>query len=93
MGIKHFWNWFNRNFGRNIKKLKKLQTFETANVSVDNLMIDLNGLFHSSAQKIYEYGNHKPRASFLGKQNHYNIFTAWQFPMLLAIFIDVVYTN
>lgn len=30
---------------------------------------------------------------FLGKQNHYNIFTAWQFPMLLAIFIDVVYTN
>ena len=70
MGIKHFWNWFNRNFGRNIKKLKKLQTFETANVSVDNLMIDLNGLFHSSAQKIYEYGNHKPRARFLGKQNH-----------------------
>lgn len=69
MGIKHFWNWFNKNFVANIKKLKKSQTFETFNVSVDNLMIDLNGLFHSSAQKTYEYGNHKPRARFLGKQN------------------------
>ena len=29
----------------------------------------------------------------LGKQSHFHIFTAWQFPMLLAIFIDMVYTQ
>lgn len=30
---------------------------------------------------------------FLDKKSHFNIFTAWQFPMLLALFIDVVYTQ
>jgi 5'-3' exoribonuclease 1 len=68
MGIKHFWGWFKKNFGKNIKNLKKSQNFETVGVSVDNLMIDCNGLFHSSTQKIYEYGSHKPKARLMG--NH-----------------------
>ena len=67
MGIKHFFGWFKKNFGKNIKNLKKHQNFHTAGVSVDNLMIDCNGLFHSSTQKIYEYGSHKPRAHLMGK--------------------------
>jgi 5'-3' exoribonuclease 1 len=66
MGIKHFFGWFKKNFGKNIKNLKKNQNFETAGVSVDNLMIDCNGLFHSSTQKIYEYGSHKPNARLMG---------------------------
>ena len=94
MGIKHFWNWFNTNFAANIKKLKKSQTFETFNVSVDNLMVDLNGLFHSSAQKTYEYGNHKPRARFLGKQNqpkYNNLKTQIKMFSDICLTIDFVY--
>ena len=67
MGIKHFFGWFKKNFGKNIKSLKKQHNFKTAGVSVDNLMIDCNGLFHSSTQKIYEYGSHKPKARLMGK--------------------------
>ena len=67
MGIKHFWHWFKDNFGNNIKNLRKGDDFKTVNVSIDNLMIDLNGLFHASTQKVYEYGNCKPPQSFLGK--------------------------
>jgi 5'-3' exoribonuclease 1 len=66
MGIKHFFGWFKKNFGKNIKNLKKNQDFETIGVSVDNLMIDCNGLFHSSTQKIYEYGSHKPKTRLMG---------------------------
>jgi len=67
MGIKHFFGWFKKNFGKNMKKLKHGQNFKTINVSVDNLMIDLNGLFHSSTQKIYQYGAHKPLSRLLNK--------------------------
>ena len=37
-------------------------------VVIDNLMIDMNGVFHNSAQKIYEYGNCKPRPRLLPKK-------------------------
>jgi 5'-3' exoribonuclease 1 len=67
MGIKHFFGWFKKNFGKNIKNLRRGENFKTINVGVDNLMIDLNGLFHSSTQKIYEYGSHKPRPSLMGR--------------------------
>lgn len=68
MGIKHFFYWFKNNFGNNIKCLRSGQDFKTARVSIDNLMIDLNGLFHSSTQKIYEYGAHKPPVRLMGRQ-------------------------
>jgi 5'-3' exonuclease len=67
MGIKHFFGWFKKNFRRNMKNLKKNQNFESIGVEVDNLMIDLNGLFHSSTQKVYEYGAHKPPTRLMGK--------------------------
>lgn len=67
MGIKHFFYWLKINFGKNIKNISRDDTFISLDVSVDNLMIDLNGLFHSSTQKIYEYGNYKPRERLLGQ--------------------------
>lgn len=67
MGIKHFFYWFKTNFGNNIKNLRKGQDFETAKVSIDNLMIDLNGVFHASTQKVYEYGNCKPPRRLIQK--------------------------
>lgn len=61
MGIKSFFSWFKTNFGSSIS------TDEKINVDIDNLMIDMNGLFHSSTQKIYEYGSYAPLKSLLVK--------------------------
>lgn len=45
--------------------MNKEQNFDDIKVNVDNLMIDMNGVFHNSAQKIYEYGNFKPNPRLL----------------------------
>uniref|UniRef100_A0A6C0EJU0 Xrn1 N-terminal domain-containing protein n=1 Tax=viral metagenome TaxID=1070528 RepID=A0A6C0EJU0_9ZZZZ len=76
MGIKHFFTWFKRTFADDICKLKRGETFEDLqeetildeSVIIDNLMIDMNGLFHTSAQKIYQYGEYKPQQRLLGKR-------------------------
>lgn len=60
MGIKHFFTWFKRTFQEHIVSFEK--TSPPVDMVIDTFMIDLNGLFHNSAQKIYKYGNHaKPR--------------------------------
>ena len=65
MGIKHFFQWFKNQFGTNIKKMRKGDHLASVGVNIDNLMIDMNGVFHASAQKIYEYGNCKPNPRLL----------------------------
>ena len=61
MGIKHFFIWYRNNFPKNIKNLKNGQKCDSINVNIDNLMVDLNGIFHTAAQKVYKYGNYKPQ--------------------------------
>ena len=68
MGIKHFFIWYKRTFPKNIKTLAKRENFKDINVKIDNLMLDLNGIFHTAAQKVYEYGNHKKPARLLATQ-------------------------
>lgn len=66
MGIAQFFNnWFRTNFGTSITNLKKDKTFVDLNIPIDNLIIDMNGLFHNSTQKIYEYGSFKRNIRFL----------------------------
>ena len=60
MGIKHFFMWFRNQFPEHIYKLDNSDTLESKDIHIDNLMIDMNGLFHNAAQKVYEYGNFKP---------------------------------
>lgn len=60
MGITRFFGFFKARFSENITNMAKGQTFADVKITVDNLMIDMNGVFHNSAQKIYEYGNFKP---------------------------------
>ena len=69
MGIKHFFSWFKTNFSDSIHNLPKNTTAIDVNVTIDNLMIDMNGIFHNSAQKIYEYGNCKPAPRLLKIKN------------------------
>ena len=56
MGIKHFFIWYKENFPECVNNLTE---DVSSKASIDTLCIDLNGLFHPCAQKIYEYGDHK----------------------------------
>ena len=59
MGVFQFYSWFRKQFPKDIYKLNNSINQEL-NLEIDNLMIDMNGLFHTSAQKVFKYGNFKP---------------------------------
>lgn len=65
MGIKHFFMWYKNNMGHNMLSLEKNAKLRVKGVSIDNLLLDLNGIFHNSAQKIFKYGSHAPPKRFL----------------------------
>jgi 5'-3' exoribonuclease 1 len=65
MGIKHFYGWFKNRFSRNIRQIKRSELVGTP---IDTLLIDMNGIIHNSAQKIYEYGSFKPLPKLIGKK-------------------------
>ena len=89
MGIKHFFQWFKKQFGEHIHNMQRGQDLESIGVNIDNLMIDMNGVFHASAQKIYQYGNHKPNPRLL-KGN--NIRRRSGLQMQLKVFEDICQT-
>lgn len=61
MGIYHFFSWFQKKFSKSIHKIKKSIYEISHDISVDNVIIDMNGIFHTSAQKIFRYGGNKPK--------------------------------
>lgn len=80
MGIKHFFPWTKKNFSDSIYTLKNGETikdiqedFPLEKVEIDNQMIDVNGILHNVAQRVFEYGEHKPHKRLLGGfQKQYN---------------------
>ena len=60
MGIKHFFMWFKNHHSEHMQAMRKGDTLPKVGVQIDNLMIDMNGVFHNSAQKVYKYGIFKP---------------------------------
>lgn len=62
MGIHRFFYWFKNTFGEHIQDISSNTDLNT---QVDTLLLDLNGIFHTSAQKIYQYGNYKPRPTLM----------------------------
>ena len=48
--------WFKNQYPNYMHKMKKNQTVLDIDIHIDNLMVDMNGIFHNSAQKIYKYG-------------------------------------
>ena len=61
MGIFQFYSWFRKTFPKDIYKVYRSISSELSFTDIDNLLIDMNGLFHTSTQKIYQYGIHKPK--------------------------------
>lgn len=76
MGIKHFSLFMNNHFKQHMHSMpKNMKTKNIPNnpIHIDNIMIDMNGIFHTSAQKIYKYGNFKPQKRLLKhNQTHTN---------------------
>jgi len=61
MGVKFLFSWFSNNFPEVVTTVPK--------EAIDVLLLDLNGVFHSSAQKVFQYGNHKTTVkTFLRKR-------------------------
>lgn len=49
MGVKHFYYWYSRAHKSCISRV--------LSIPVDTLCIDMNGIFHGCAQKVYRYGD------------------------------------
>jgi 5'-3' exonuclease len=64
MGIKYFFSWIKKTYP---KRLKQYTYLDKIDHDIDILGIDINGLIHNSAQRIYKYGNYKQNKSFLNK--------------------------
>jgi 5'-3' exonuclease len=64
MGIKHFFFWYKKNFANSISSLVKNQQIDKP---IDTLLLDLNGIFHNSAQKIFKYGGFSEPKRLMGK--------------------------
>lgn len=54
MGITSFFPWFRQTFSRYVTYLNKSEQLE----NIDNLLIDMNGLLHPVAQKVFGYGKY-----------------------------------
>ena len=71
MGIKYFFKWFKDSFPKTVKvtqlgesqKLKDaLKKLEDGDNNPFLLLLDLNGIIHTSCQKIYKYGSFEPKS-------------------------------
>ena len=68
MGIFQFYSWFRKTFPKDIHRLQRSINSELS-LEIDNLLIDMNGLFHTSAQKVFKYGNFKTPYPILIQEN------------------------
>lgn len=88
MGIKFFYKWLTSNYKNCITGFRT--SSPPKEVIIDTFLIDMNGLFHNSAQRIFKYGNGAPRPSIFRTTNvepvHYNERTQ------IACFQDVTKT-
>ena len=76
MGVFHFYSWFRKQYSKDIYRVNK--SICENNHSIDNLLIDMNGLFHTSTQKIFKYGLYKQPHNIIireTKRTQLNVFS------------------
>lgn len=61
--------WYTQNMQSTITSIKEKENFEKHNIIIDTLLLDLNGEFHNSAQKIFQYGNKAPHVRLIPSKN------------------------
>ena len=59
MGIKHFFHWLKKTFPGCLKTLPRSHSTGLG-VEIDKVLIDMNGIIHNAAQKVFQYGKYKP---------------------------------
>lgn len=66
MGIKYFFSWLKKSFPNHIKTINISSNLKDDHkIDIDNLLIDMNGIFHYCCQKVYKYGAFKEQARLL----------------------------
>ena len=68
MGIPYFFKWFCTRY--NARILTEIKRGDTISLDVDCFYIDMNGLIHPCAQKVYEYGMYKPLPRLLPRSSN-----------------------
>lgn len=68
MGISSFFPWFHRTFTRHIDYIRSGENTSTLGIRVDNVLVDMNGIFHPAAQKVYRYGKYSKPLLVSGTQ-------------------------
>jgi 5'-3' exonuclease len=84
MGIKFFYKWLSKSYPQCISGFTKSAP---SKLPIDVFMIDMNGIFHNSAQTIFKYGNKAPK-SILRRPNP----IPWNTQTELQLFEDIVKT-
>jgi 5'-3' exonuclease len=65
MGIKYFFSWLKKSFPNHIKTINISSNLKDDHkIDIDNLLIDMNGIFHYCCQKVYKYGAFKEQTRF-----------------------------
>ena len=92
MGIKHFFYWFKNQYSEHINGITYDEKLSKV-TPIDVLMIDMNGIFHTAAQKIYEYGDYKRNKRLLCKKRkteNKDILVYQEVCHILTTLVDIV---
>lgn len=78
MGIKYFFSWLKKSFPSHIKTIVYSNSNPTNlkddhKIDIDNLLIDMNGIFHYCCQKIYKYGSFKENRLLLNIKKTFSL--------------------
>lgn len=75
MGVNHFFKWLREKYSDCIENIifDKTEKIENKIPEIDTLLLDMNGIFHMSTQKIHEYGNCKPLKPLLKRKNTFEV--------------------
>lgn len=54
MGIASFFPWFQKTFSKYVTYIRPTESYN----NIDNVLVDMNGIFHPIAQKVFRYGKY-----------------------------------
>ncbi len=70
MGVKYFFSTMKRRYRNCFDQRLRELSHHIAQKGIDIFCIDMNGIYHLAAQKVFKYGNYAPRKTFINKNVH-----------------------